>query len=69
VTLSGFHYAPDLNPDEFVWSHMKKNGVSKTPLRQNESMKDRVEHDLAHIKSNPELVQSFFRAASVSYAV
>jgi len=62
-------YAPDLNPDEFVWSHMKKNGVSKTPLRQNESMKDRVEHDLAHIKSNPQLVRSFFRASSVAYTL
>jgi len=30
-------YAPDLNPDEFVWAHMKKNGVSKKPLKQNES--------------------------------
>ena len=32
-------YAPDLNPDEFVWSHMKTNGVSKKPLKQNESFK------------------------------
>ena len=22
-------YAPDLNPDEFVWSHLKRNGTSK----------------------------------------
>ena len=29
-------YAPDLNPDEFVWSYTKANGVSKKPLRQNE---------------------------------
>jgi transposase len=26
-------YAPDLNPDEFVWGHAKANGVSKKPLR------------------------------------
>jgi transposase len=31
-------YAPDLNPDEFVWSYMKNNGVSKKPLKQNESL-------------------------------
>lgn len=36
-------YAPDLNPDEFVWSHMKTNGVSKKPLKQHESLRDRVE--------------------------
>ena len=61
-------YAPDLNPDEFVWSHMKNNGVSKKPLKQNESLRDRVEADLLNIHSNPELVRSFFMAPSVAYA-
>lgn len=61
-------YAPDLNPDEFVWSHMKNNGVSKKPLKQNESLRDRVEADLLNIHSNPELVRSFFKAPSVAYA-
>src|SRR2546425_9721878 len=60
-------YAPDLNPDEFVWAHMKKNGVSKKPLKQNEALRDRVEEDLLDIKANPALVCSFFRAASVAY--
>src|SRR5260370_61549 len=53
-------YAPDLNPDEFVWSHMKKNGVSKKPLKQNEALRDRVEADLLAIKADPALVRSFF---------
>lgn len=35
-------YAPDTNPDEFVWSHLKQNGTSKTPLRANESLQARV---------------------------
>src|SRR5256712_4474812 len=61
-------YAPDLNPDEFVWSHMKKNGVSKKPLRKNESLRDRVEEDLANIRGNRRLVRSFFCAESVVYA-
>jgi transposase len=46
-------YAPDLNPDEFVWSHMKTNGVSKKPLKKNESLKDRIEEDLMKIRGNP----------------
>ena len=61
-------YAPDLNPDEFVWSHMKTNGVSKKPLKKNESMRERVEEDLANIQNNPQLIRSFFSAASVAYA-
>lgn len=61
-------YAPDLNPDEFVWSHMKTNGVSKKPLKKNESLKERIEEDLLNIQKNPALVRSFFCAESVAYA-
>lgn len=61
-------YAPDLNPDEFVWSYMKTNGMSKKPLRKNESLKDRVQSDLNAIRNNRELVRSFFGAQSVAYA-
>jgi transposase len=61
-------YAPDLNPDEFVWAHMKKNGVSKKPLKQNESLQKRVDEDLLKIRANPDLVKSFFCAPSVLYA-
>jgi len=37
-------------------------------LKKNESMRARVEQDLANIKSNRELIRSFFCAASVAYA-
>ena len=61
-------YAPELNPDEFVWNHLKKQGVSKKPLRRGESLRQRVQRDLETIKRAPALVRSFFRAPSVSYA-
>ena len=61
-------YAPDLNPDEFVWGYMKTNGVSKKPLRKNESLKERVQSDLNTLKGNRKLVRSFFGAKSVAYA-
>ena len=61
-------YAPDLNPDEFVWNHMKTSGVSKKPLKKNESLRARVEQDLADLSRNAILVASFFLAASVAYA-
>jgi transposase len=61
-------YAPDLNPDEFVWAYAKGKGVSKQPLRQNESLRERVESDLESIKRNTSLVRSFFCAESVAYA-
>jgi len=61
-------YAPDLNPDEFVWGYMKTNGVSKKPLKQNESLQNRIEEDLQKIGKNRKLVRSFFCATSVVYA-
>jgi len=60
-------YSPDLNPDEFVWNHMRNVGVTKKPLHQNEALRDRVEADLASIKNDPKLVRSFFQAPSVAY--
>jgi transposase len=60
-------YAPELNPDEFVWHYLKQEGVRKIPLRKNESLKERVNCDLASIKSKPKLVRSFFDAPSVAY--
>jgi transposase len=62
-------YAPDLNPDEFAWSHLKQNGTSKKPLRKNEALRQRVEQDLAEIKEDRSLVRSFFMAPTVSYAI
>ena len=62
-------YAPDLNPDELVWSHMKRTGVARTPLRKGEKLKDKVEAQLAAIKSMPELIRSFFKEPSVAYIV
>ena len=61
-------YAPDLNPDEFVWSHAKTNGVSKKPLGRNESLKRRVANDLEAIRQDKGLVKSFFCAVCVAYA-
>lgn len=61
-------YAPELNPDEFVWNHLKRQGVSKKPLRKGESLRSRVQADLDGIRARPALVRSFFRAPSVAYA-
>jgi len=62
-------YSPDLNPDEFVWNHLRHHGTTKTPLRKNESLRRRVEQNLAAIENSPQLVQSFFHASSVAYTM
>ena len=47
---------------------MKNNGVSKKPLKKNESLQKRIEQDLTAIKKDRQLVRSFFCADSVAYA-
>lgn len=60
-------YAPELNPDELVWNHMKRTGTAKKPLRKGDQLHSRIEADLQAIQRNPKLVRSFFRAPSVAY--
>jgi transposase len=60
-------YAPDLNPDELVWSHINRTGTARSPLRRGEKLQDKIEAQLAAIKRKPTLVQSFFKAPSVAY--
>lgn len=60
-------YAPDLNPDELVWSYAKRTGVARSPLRAGEKLADRVNAQLADIASRPSLVRAFFKHPSVAY--
>lgn len=60
-------YAPDLNPDELVWSHIKRTGTARRPLQHGEKLHDRIHAELRALKHNPALVRSFFQAPSVSY--
>ena len=60
-------YAPELNPDELVWSHVKRTGVARTPLRKGEKLREKIDAQLAAIKRAPALVRSFFLAPSVAY--
>src|SRR5665213_508784 len=60
-------YAPDLNPDELVWSHVKRTGVARNPLRAGEKLDLRIEQQLHDVQRNRRLVRSFFGTPSVAY--
>ena len=60
-------YAPDLNPDELVWSHVKRTGVARNPLRAGEKLEIKIDQQLREIKKNRALVRSFFETPSVAY--
>jgi transposase len=60
-------YAPELNPDELVWSYMKRTGTARSPLKKGDSLHDRIDEQLLQIRWSPALVRSFFKAEDVSY--
>lgn len=60
-------YAPDLNPDELVWSHAKRTGNARRPLQKGEKFAERIHEQLADIGRQPALVRSFFKHPSVAY--
>jgi len=60
-------YAPELNPDELVWNHVKRTGTARSPLAAGDSLQDRIEADLQAVQADPALVRSFFNAPSVDY--
>ncbi len=47
---------------------MRHMGTSKKPLKEGESLKQRVTNDLQRIKNDKPLIKSFFQESSVSFA-
>lgn len=59
-------YAPDLNPDELVWSHVKRTGTAGHPPRRGGPQRGRIDDkSLASRRERPS-VRSFFCAPSVA---
>jgi transposase len=50
-------YAPDLNPDELMWSHTKRTGVARRPLRKGENLEENVNEQLQAVADSPALVR------------
>ncbi len=59
-------YAPELNPDEHVWSALK--GMFRSdPLEREESLDGAVDKAMSTIQESRALVRSFFRHPEVAY--
>lgn len=59
-------YAPELNPDEHVWSYLK-GMFRREPLAAGEELAPAVEQSLAQIQADRSLVRSFFGHPDVAY--
>lgn len=60
-------YAPDLNPDELLWSHVKRTGTARRPLLAAEKLRGKIEEQLAKLQQMPGLVCSLFNHPPVSH--
>jgi transposase len=60
-------YAPELNPDEWVWKHVKHDRVGRAGVSGPEDLKAKALATLHRLQKLPDLVRSFFRDPSLRY--
>ncbi len=60
-------YAPDLNPDEHVWNHLKNHGVGKRAIRTREQFRKLVLGHMRSLQRLPDVIRAFFRDPHLRY--
>ena len=60
-------YAPELNPDEWVWKHVKHDRIGRAGVSGPEDLKAKALAALHRLQELPHLVRGFFRDPSLRY--
>jgi transposase len=60
-------YAPDLNPDEWVWKSVKPDTVGRAMVKGVGELRNVAAHALERLRQSPELVRSFFGDPHLRY--
>jgi transposase len=60
-------YAPELNPDEWVWKHVKRDRIGRAGVTGPEDLKAKALAALHRLQKLPNLVRSFFRDPGLRY--
>jgi transposase len=61
-------YAPELNPDELVWSWTKYGRLSNLAAKNTDVLRDHVIDELAHLEQHPKLLESFVKKTKLRLA-
>jgi transposase len=61
-------YSPDLNPDELVWRQVKHHDIGRQLLEDAAELIPKVHHSLRSLQRRPDIVRSFFKTPTTSYA-
>lgn len=54
-------YAPDLNPDEGVWNHLKFVELRNVSCHDQDELKHELRLAIARLRQKPELIRSFLK--------
>ena len=61
-------YAPDTNPDELVWKHLKADTVGRMVTTDKADFKKNVFSSMRSLQKRPAKIRSFFQKPSLKYA-
>jgi len=61
-------YAPELNPDEQVWNHVKNHDIGRASIPSRPDLLRRVQRRLYSLQRQPHLIRSFFELPATRYA-
>lgn len=61
-------YAPELNPDEYVWGWSKYGRLSNLAAENTEVLRDHVIEEMSHLQDNPHLLASFLEKTELRMA-
>ena len=61
-------YAPDRNPDELVWKHLKADTVGRMAVTGKEEFAKKVRRSMRDLQNDARKIISFFQKPSLKYA-
>jgi transposase len=60
-------YSPELNPDEWVWKHVKHDRIGRAGVNSPEDLKAKALAALHRLQRLPDLIRGFFRDPNLRY--
>ncbi len=59
-------YSPELNPDEWVWSYLKKHELASASPRNLPELRTGLRKAVMRMRVRPALIRSFYRATPLA---
>jgi transposase len=60
-------YAPELNPDEWVWNNVKHNDIKRRGIQRGSELFEIVTRALERLQRLPETIRGFFQDPALNY--